>query len=63
MSIYLNIFETKLKSGEISGEDFMGTDVIRVTGQPEQVPEFPIVALPILSVIGLLFLFQRRKGI
>lgn len=26
------------------------------------IPEFPTVALPIASVIGLMFLFQRRKG-
>ena len=28
----------------------------------EQVPEFPTVALPILSLIGFMFLFQRIKG-
>jgi hypothetical protein len=28
----------------------------------EEIPEFPTVALPILSIIGLMFLFQRRKG-
>lgn len=26
------------------------------------VPEFPTIALPILSIIGLMFLLQRRKG-
>lgn len=28
----------------------------------EQIPEFPTVALPVIAVIGLMFLFQRRKG-
>ena len=26
------------------------------------IPEFPTIALPALAVIGLMFLFQRRKG-
>lgn len=26
------------------------------------IPEFPTVALPVIAVIGLVFLFQRRKG-
>jgi hypothetical protein len=32
-------------------------------GEPgeEEIPEFPTVALPIVAVIGLMFLFQRRK--
>ncbi|HJH29891.1 MAG TPA: PEF-CTERM sorting domain-containing protein [Methanosarcinaceae archaeon] len=25
------------------------------------IPEFPTIALPMLSVIGLLFVFERRK--
>ncbi|HJH28687.1 MAG TPA: PEF-CTERM sorting domain-containing protein [Methanosarcinaceae archaeon] len=28
------------------------------TGTP--IPEFPTIALPVLSVIGLMFMFQRR---
>lgn len=47
-------------SGKISGEDFEGTDVIRVIDNHEQIPEFPTIALPILSIIGLMFLFQRK---
>jgi PKD repeat protein len=27
----------------------------------EEIPEFPIIALPVLSVLGLMFLLQRRK--
>ena len=27
----------------------------------ESIPEFPTVALPVIAVIGLMFLFQRRK--
>ena len=26
------------------------------------IPEFPTIALPVISMIGLMFLFQRRKG-
>ncbi|ABE52194.1 PKD domain-containing protein [Methanococcoides burtonii] len=28
---------------------------------PEEIPEFPTIALPILSVLGLMFFLQRRK--
>jgi len=49
-------------SGKISGEDFEGSDEVRIIGKAEQIPEFPTVALPIISVIGLMFLFQRRRG-
>jgi len=28
----------------------------------EEIPEFPTLALPILVVIGLMFLYQRRRG-
>lgn len=30
--------------------------------EPESVPEFPTVALPVIAMIGLVFLLQRRKG-
>jgi len=31
-------------------------------GEPqEEIPEFPTVALPIAAILGLAFLFQRRK--
>lgn len=48
-------------SGKISGEDFQGSDIIHVIDNHEQIPEFPTVALPIISIIGLMLLFQRRK--
>jgi hypothetical protein len=35
--------------------------VLTVT-QTTAIPEFPTVALPVIAVIGLMFLFQRRKG-
>jgi hypothetical protein len=28
----------------------------------EEIPEFPTLALPIMAVIGLMFLYQRRRG-
>lgn len=48
-------------SGTVAGETFEGSDEIRVMNNNE-VPEFPTIALPIATIIGLLFLFQRRKG-
>lgn len=48
-------------SGKIEGEEFEGSDEIIVIDQPEQIPEFPTVVLPIISISGLIFLFQRRK--
>ncbi|HJH30456.1 MAG TPA: PEF-CTERM sorting domain-containing protein [Methanosarcinaceae archaeon] len=32
------------------------------TQNSAEVPEFPTIALPVISVIGLMFLMQRRKG-
>jgi len=49
-------------SGKISGEDFEGSDTIRVIDKSDEVPEFPTIALPILSVIGVIFMFQRGRG-
>ncbi len=31
-------------------------------GPDASVPEFPTMAMPVIAVIGLMFLFQRRKG-
>ena len=28
----------------------------------KEIPEFPTMAIPVISIIGLMFLFQRRKG-
>ncbi|WP_235856162.1 PEF-CTERM sorting domain-containing protein [Methanolobus halotolerans] len=30
-------------------------------GQQQEIPEFPTVALPIAAILGLAFMFQRRK--
>jgi len=37
-------------------------DSYKLRSECERIPEFPTVALPIVGVIGLMFLFQRRKG-
>jgi hypothetical protein len=37
-------------------------DAIATKTQTNDIPEFPTIAMPILGVIGLMFLFQRRKG-
>lgn len=47
-------------SGEIAGEMFEGSDGIHVIGSSEQIPEFPTIAIPVISVIGLMFLFQKE---
>lgn len=40
-----------------------GPGMPQTSGMPENgIPEFPTVAMPIITVIGLMFLFQRRKG-
>jgi hypothetical protein len=28
----------------------------------QQIPEYPIIAIPMIAVIGMLFIFQRRKN-
>lgn len=30
-------------------------------GDPEEIPEFPTVALPVAVIIGIAFFFQHRK--
>jgi hypothetical protein len=37
-------------------------DAIATKTQTNNVPEFPTMAMPVLGVIGLVFLLQRRKG-
>ncbi|TFH38506.1 MAG: PEF-CTERM sorting domain-containing protein [ANME-2 cluster archaeon] len=32
------------------------------SGNTNDIPEFPTVALPVIAVLGLMFLFQKRKG-
>jgi hypothetical protein len=34
----------------------------QVTEPSTQIPEFPTVALPVVAVIGMMFIFQRRKN-
>jgi len=38
-------------------------DQVTVTKTNSQIPEFPNVALPVIAVIGLVYMFQRRKGV
>nr|QNO56578.1 hypothetical protein DBGJEDGB_00010 [Methanosarcinales archaeon ANME-1 ERB7] len=33
-----------------------------IESPPVDIPEFASVAIPVISIIGLMFLFQRRKG-
>lgn len=47
-------------------EDYTGPaqfeiDAISLINQPSaDIPEFPTIALPVISIVGLMFLFQRR---
>ncbi len=61
-----NTITQVIKSKSLSMEEleksmFEGTDEIRVIDQSSQIPEFPKIALPIFSVIGLLFFSRYRK--
>ncbi|MDF1558275.1 MAG: PEF-CTERM sorting domain-containing protein, partial [ANME-2 cluster archaeon] len=38
-----------------------GSVTISITTNGTEIPEFPTVALPIAAILGLMFLFQRRK--
>ncbi|RXA20934.1 PEF-CTERM sorting domain-containing protein [Methanosarcina sp. MSH10X1] len=33
-----------------------------LTGEVQEIPEFPSVAVPVVAILGLLFISQRRKG-
>jgi hypothetical protein len=48
-------------SGEIGGDEFNGSDKMVVINEPEQIPEFLTIALPMLSVVEILLIFGRRK--
>ncbi|MCD4807361.1 MAG: PEF-CTERM sorting domain-containing protein [Methanococcoides sp.] len=43
-----------------------GAPTIRLTPvggcQTNEIPEYPTIALPVISIIGLTFLLHRRKG-
>ncbi len=39
-----------------------GLAFIGTTSTTPGIPEFPTISLPIIAVIGLMFMFQRRKG-
>lgn len=42
---------------------FAAFDIKGNTGQVNPgIPEFPTIAMPVIAVMGMLFLFQRRKG-
>lgn len=56
-------YTKKIMASTIYGgiPDFETADIethVNVTG----IPEFPTVAFPVISVIGLMLLFQRKKG-
>jgi hypothetical protein len=53
-----------IASASIVGEPtpFLSNPVMKTWVRSTQIPEFPTVALPVIAVIGLMFLFQRRKG-
>jgi hypothetical protein len=71
-SLYVDIAVTSPNPSDRIHIDSEGTHLgsgeIGFTGNPYshdvtwQVPEFPTVALPIATVIGLIFLFQHRKN-
>jgi PKD repeat protein len=38
------------------------TDTTTLTVSSQDIPEFPTITIPMIAVLGLAFLFQRRKG-
>lgn len=53
----------KVTFGNIgSGADVFAFDDFTIgTNEQVKIPEFPTVALPVVSILGLVFMFQRRK--
>lgn len=50
-------------NSDSNGDGIMDGNLVNSrSGGSSQIPEFPTVALPVIAVIGLLFIFQRRKG-
>jgi hypothetical protein len=49
--------------GTIDGEVPVIGSFTATIGQctPEQIPEFPTIALPVIAILGLAFIMQRRK--
>jgi hypothetical protein len=49
------------------GYDYFGFDDFtigtkeQVNNNNNEIPEFPTVAIPMAGIIGMMFLFQRRK--
>ncbi|NPE29689.1 PKD domain-containing protein [Methanococcoides sp. SA1] len=52
-------YDVSLTATNSNGNDVKFDTVI--ANSPEEIPEFPTIALPVLSVLGLMFIFQRRK--
>ena len=56
----------KFKIVNSEGDGYYSISEVQAFGRLEDngngIPEFPTVALPIIAVIGLMFLFHRRKG-
>lgn len=44
------------------GHDDSNIATVTIKVNPTVIPEFPTIALPVISIIGLMFLLQRRKG-
>ncbi|MCM1986405.1 MULTISPECIES: PEF-CTERM sorting domain-containing protein [Methanococcoides] len=52
-------YDVSLTATNSNGNDVKFDTV--VANSPEEIPEFPTIALPVLIVLGLMFLLQRRK--
>jgi hypothetical protein len=64
--VYQSPITLKMEPGAVPGDVYrvaVGSDTFRVsaTTHVTSVPEFPTVALPIAAVIGLVFIFGRKK--
>jgi hypothetical protein len=50
------------RNQDISTREFTEQKIPEQEIPEQEIPEFPTVALPIMAIIGLMLLFQRRKG-
>jgi hypothetical protein len=59
--IYPNILPANALQTDKGNNINSAIATLRVGTPGTPIPEFPTVALPVIAVIGLIFLFQRRK--
>lgn len=61
--VYENVgtYNVILTATNENGTDTKSIDVEVSSPATQEIPEFPTIAIPVLSILGLMFLLQRRK--